>query len=811
MRQCDFSLMRLYVGETIPVNSAAFAVSADGRRILWNDLHTVYSWNAETGETADRVSGFGSILSISRDGRRIVSKTYTGEEETDFVLRTFDLESRQLVTQFNGHKSQTLLAIFDDTGTRIASGAEDGTASVWDAQSGKGFGTMPSAGEPIQHLAISRGGSRIAAAGGKRAVWVWDVGSAHARRLEASGRVTAMALSPDGSRVIAAGDDARMRIWNAQTGELLADVESEDGHVLSVAVSPDVTKIFSGLVGGAVEVRDLATGVVVGFMLGHAVNGGAGVRHIGFTPDGSRVLTHDLSTVRVWDASSYSSKKLLSGDDEMSFGVRPAIIPRDHLVIAGGRSLRWLDTRSGAEVAKYSGAVSHIALSPDSSRVAAGLYSGEIQLYDAQSQAPLLTLRGDHHHLGGLVFSTDGKLVFSASEKTVRVWRVDSRSIVNSIGMDDLVSCIALSPDGRRLAVGTATGQPTGPRSARGPSVRVFDATTLRSLLAIDTRVALAADMSPVDSRPLWDFRSVTSVEFSPGGERLLVAENVPPNVTLWDTRSGTYLGSRRSLTRAVFLPEGNRILGLARDHLVVMDAKSGEQLLSFRDVSDPLATLAVSADGGFLAEQTMRGSVRIWDVSSTHEPETWGYVHSLYLLLGFVDRVIAAIKSDASLRSDVREAALRLAGQLRDDYPGAHDRASFMLARKPGLPASDYREALRHSEAACQLAPWNPTYWNTLGIARYRAGLYADALKSLAEARRIRGSAAVSNLAFTAMAQYSLGRLEEAQATARELRSRILREKEDPARVEGNWEELMVLVREVESLGLRGSNDSRP
>jgi WD40 repeat protein len=668
---------------------------------------------------------------------------------------------------------------------------------------------MPSAGEPIQHLAISRGGSRIAAAGGKRAVWVWDVGSANARRLEASGRVTAMALSPDGSRVIAAGDDARMRIWNAQTGALLADVESEDGHVLSVAVSPDVTKIFSGLAGGAVEVRDLATGVVVGFMIGHAATWGAGVRHIGFTPDGSRILTHDLSTVRVWDASNYSSVKLLTGDDEMSIGVRPAIIPRHRLVIVGGRSLHWRDTRSGAEVAKYSGAVSQIALSPDSSHVAAGLYSGEIQLYDVQSRAPLQTLLGDHHHLTGLVFSMDGKLVFSASEKTVRIWRVDSRSTVNSIAMDDPVSCIALSPDGRRLAIGT--GQLNGRQSARGPSVRVLDATTLRNLLAIDTRVALTADRTPMDPRPFFDVRSVTSIAFSPDGEHLLVGENVPPNVTLWDAHSGAYLGSRKPLARAVFLPDGNRILGLARDHLVVMDAASGEQLLSFRDVSDPLATLAVSADGAFLAEQTMRGSVRLWDVTSAHEPETWGYVHSLYLRLGFVDRVIAAIKSDASLRSEVREAALRLAGQLRDDYPGAHDRASWMLARKPGLPASDYREALRHSEAACQLAPWNPTYWNTLGIARYRLGLYADALKSLAEARRIRGSAAVSNLAFTAMAQYSLGRLEEAKATGRELRSRILSEKEDPTRVEGNWEELMVLVREVESLALQASNGSRP
>jgi hypothetical protein len=78
LRQCDLSLTRLYEGETIPVDSAAFAVSPDGRRIFWNDLHTVYSWDAETGEPSRRFSGFGSILSISRDGRRVVTKTYTG-------------------------------------------------------------------------------------------------------------------------------------------------------------------------------------------------------------------------------------------------------------------------------------------------------------------------------------------------------------------------------------------------------------------------------------------------------------------------------------------------------------------------------------------------------------------------------------------------------------------------------------------------------------------------------------------------------------------------------------------------------------
>jgi WD40 repeat protein len=58
--------------------------------------------------------------------------------------------------------------------------------------------------------------------------------------------VLSVAYSPDGTKIISGSEDNTIKIWDANTGECLKTLEGHSGWVRSVAFSPDGTKIISG-------------------------------------------------------------------------------------------------------------------------------------------------------------------------------------------------------------------------------------------------------------------------------------------------------------------------------------------------------------------------------------------------------------------------------------------------------------------------------------------------------------------------------------------------------------------------------------
>ena len=58
--------------------------------------------------------------------------------------------------------------------------------------------------------------------------------------------VLSVAYSPDGTKIISGSDDATIKIWEANTGQCLKTLKGHIEPVWSVAYSPDGTKIISG-------------------------------------------------------------------------------------------------------------------------------------------------------------------------------------------------------------------------------------------------------------------------------------------------------------------------------------------------------------------------------------------------------------------------------------------------------------------------------------------------------------------------------------------------------------------------------------
>ena len=109
---------------------------------------------------------------------------------------------------FRGHISPVLCVAYSPNGKQIASGSNDKTIRIWDAQTGQ----------------------TIASPFRGHTDWIRSV-----------------SYSPDGTRIASGSSDKTIRIWNAQTGQSIAGpFEGHTNWIHSVAYSPDGTRVASG-------------------------------------------------------------------------------------------------------------------------------------------------------------------------------------------------------------------------------------------------------------------------------------------------------------------------------------------------------------------------------------------------------------------------------------------------------------------------------------------------------------------------------------------------------------------------------------
>ncbi len=284
------------------------------------------------------------------------------------------------VRTLKGHWSAVFSVAFAPDGKTLATGSNDKTVKLWDAETGQPIRDLPMTGARVASVVFTRDGTSLLGASGPN-ILVWDANAGTLSRTITGHEkpVQALALDQTGELLISASHDGTVRTWNWRTGEPRQTMR-HGGRVFAVAVSTNGKTMVSGGDDGNIKIWDLSAGTEL-----HSMAHGAAVNGLAFAPDGLTFMSAgDDRTAKVWISDPGTLARTLVGHTDEVWSV--VIRPDGRSAATGGKdgSIRIWDLYSGKEMRHFQAdrmGVLSMSQSSTSALLASGGGTGIVNLW----------------------------------------------------------------------------------------------------------------------------------------------------------------------------------------------------------------------------------------------------------------------------------------------------------------------------------------------------------------------------------------------------------------------------------------------
>ena len=263
------------------------------------------------------------------------------------------------------------------------------------------------------------------------------------------------------------------------------------------------------------------------------------------------------------------------------------------------------------QVLAHAGGVRGLCVSGDGLQVLSGGQDETLRLWESGRLREVRCVAGDVGPVEGVCLAPNGKWAASCSlrlfqqEIGVQLWDLASGSQRRRLrGPTDTVRCVAIAPDGRRVAAGSADR-----------TVRVW---------ALEQPGAAALCLKGHTDL-------VSGVLFLPAGDGLLSASH-DGTVRQWDARTGAAKGTvNAQVGKVLGVAFSSKRIAVAGDGLKVRQVDGSFTALIGH--AGPVLSVALSPDGRLVLSGGSDGTVRLWRVVDGEE---------LHCFRGHTDKVYA-------------------------------------------------------------------------------------------------------------------------------------------------------------------------
>ena len=568
------------------------------------------------------------------DSEWIVSAVFSSDETKvlaashDGTARIWDVQTGEQKMRFEGHTNWVGCAEYSADESRVLTASFDGTARLWNTESGEEIYCFPSDEGPVTSACFSADDQLIATASRDCLLRVWDSQTGlMVQRFEGHEEaVTGCIFSHSDEQILTRSHDGTARLWQLYSGVEVARFTT-DGSVESASISPDEKCVLTTDTIGTVQLWDVASGDEVGkFSTSpHLANSAA------FSRDGRSILTASRSGgVHIWDVSSGDVVQQFHVPGHWAWTAEYSADETQVLAVYSDRSIRLWNIENGKELNCFRGHPEHIYtahLSPSGRKIVSASMDGTARLWDAETKR--VEQRGPSHnrwvrrvHL----FDNEKRLISISSDDSARIWSVETGDEVRRFH----------DPAGIHDADTSATSKQLAIATERHKAVYVYSTTTgkrIRTLL--DSEDSVWEDS--------WQYGRKAAKKFSDGREypiewtcyspkrNFLATASSDRSIRLWDSSLGRLVhrlnGHRGKITDLRFSGDGRELLSASSDRTArLWNTETGSQRHCFRGHKDSVKRAVFFPEMERIATVANDKTMRIWDRESGREVQCFSF-----------------------------------------------------------------------------------------------------------------------------------------------------------------------------------------
>ncbi len=590
--------------------------SPDGNVLAVVSTIGVWLYDAHTGELKSLVSAHsGRIADIAftPDSQTIAS----GEENGTISLWDVSIGIHKKTLRKDRIRSLSSLT-FIDNGQTLVSAADDYLLDFWDVATGKlqkSLNRTLIRDLPRDTTAFSQDGMKLAGESLTKEIMLWDVltGEHSQFVLEYENHVSEFRFSPDGKKLASVDSWKTIHILDVEELKPLHIIQEDRNFDSTVAFSPDGKILARPNSDHSIHFWDTETGTLNRTITVHA----SPVKTVAFSPDGKTLASwSEKGILYLWDVATGEIRITITG----------------HFY-------------------KFD----KISLSPDGETIAIPSFRDHkaIQLWNATTGEYKRTLIGHKKEISDNAFSPDGTLLATASgDKTIILWDISTGERFKTIKAHiNPITSIAFSPDGKVLASGDLFGIIRLWNTVSGKRIRTYRGHTgvlFNLKFSSDGKTLVSVDFNGTFN--LWDVASgeqkkTTIIDgaetknndlskLSPDFQSMAIAlidrtslSRPDSDIGLWNVVTGerdhVLVGHTGSFLSMAFSADGKWLASSANEKTVRMwDVSTGEQKQTFEFQDLPyrftfVGDIAFSPDGSIVACTLLKGAIYLWDSST--------------------------------------------------------------------------------------------------------------------------------------------------------------------------------------------------